>query len=55
MMVILSHILVKSTINDLNQPLDPLNFRKYRLNETLKWDNITFILYIFNIQNVKQV
>lgn len=43
MMVILSHILVKSTINDLNPPLDSLNFRKYRLNETLKWDNITFI------------
>ena len=38
MMVILSHILVKSTINDLNPPLDPLNFGKYRLNETLKWD-----------------
>ena len=43
MMVILSHILVKSTINDLNPPLDPLNFGNYRLNETLTWDNITFI------------
>ena len=45
MMVILSHILVKSTTNDLYPPLDSLNFRKYRLNETLKWDNITFIFY----------
>ena len=43
MMVILSHILVKSTINDLNTPLDSLNFGNYRLNETLTWDNITFI------------
>ena len=55
MMVILSHILVKSTINDLNPPLDSLNFGNYRLNVTLKWDNITFILYVLNIQNVKQV
>ena len=49
MMVISSHILVKSTINDLNQPLDPLNFRKYRLNETLKWDNITFFFLMIKL------
>ena len=45
MMVSLPHILVKSTINNINQSLDSLNFRKYPLNETLKWDNITFIFY----------
>ena len=43
MMVSLPHILVKSTINNINQSLYSLNLRKYPLNETLKWDNITFI------------